>query len=136
MQKIVLLIDDDIDDRELFCEALLEVAPDVTCHTSKSGLDALTTLKADVGMVPDYIFLDLNMPIMNGRQCLRELKRIKKLESTHFIIYSTARTPDAHLDQEDINTVHFLTKPTKFTELKEILANIMQEHWELVRWDI
>jgi CheY-like chemotaxis protein len=72
-----LLVDDDEDDRAFFCEAMGTISHNVICVTAEDGVDAFDFLRHS-SKLPDFIFLDLNMPRMNGKDCLRELKQNKR----------------------------------------------------------
>jgi CheY-like chemotaxis protein len=72
-EKNFLLADDDSDDREMFCEALLSIESTVICHTAVDSREALHMLD-ELAMQPHLIFLDVNMPVMSGWQCLKFLK--------------------------------------------------------------
>jgi DNA-binding response OmpR family regulator len=71
----LIIIDDDEDDRDIFCEAAKEINIETECIVAINGEDALHKLKNDLRHMPEYIFLDLNIPRMNGVNCLTELKR-------------------------------------------------------------
>jgi DNA-binding response OmpR family regulator len=131
--KIFLIIDDDPDDREFFCEALKEVDGSAVCYPFKSGMEALEMLGAERCPIPDFIFLDLNMPILNGKQCLTALKKIKKLDQTHIIIYTTSKLADDYSETINMGAMHFLTKPTTYSELCEALSNVLSKNWSVVK---
>lgn len=131
--KILLIIDDDPDDREFFRDALKEVDGSAICYTCKNGLEAIDMLTSEGAPVPDFIFLDLNMPILNGKQCLAELKKLKKLNNSHVIIYTTSKLTDDFSETISMGAMHFLSKPTKFSELCEALSNVLSGNWALVK---
>ncbi|MDQ3046470.1 MAG: response regulator [Bacteroidota bacterium] len=83
--KTILLVDDDLDDQDYFREALRIVDPSITLYTAKDGINAIEQLEK---ITPDIILLDLNMPRMNGVECLRELKKSEELSDIPVIIYS------------------------------------------------
>jgi CheY-like chemotaxis protein len=132
-QRILLIIDDDPDDREFFCDALKDVDGSAICHTFKNGLEALDALRLDHSPVPDFIFLDLNMPVLSGKQCLAELKKIKKLSQTHIIIYTTSKLTDDFSETIQMGAMHFLTKPTSYTDLCEALSAVLSENWTMAK---
>src|ERR1051325_7487517 len=84
-----VLIDDDADDQDVFLLALEAVDKSIRCHIANDGVEALQMLSVGKGFSPDYIFLDLNMPRMNGKQCLGQIKKIDCLRNIPVIIYST-----------------------------------------------
>ena len=69
------LVDDDADDVSIFKEILREVNPSIALVSAADGQEALKFLKHQQDNYPDVIFLDLNMPRMNGKECLSELKK-------------------------------------------------------------
>jgi CheY-like chemotaxis protein len=70
-----LLVDDDLDDQEIFLMTLEKINKNIKCLTANNGVEALSLLTQN-SFVPDYIFLDVNMPKMNGIECLRSIKNI------------------------------------------------------------
>jgi CheY-like chemotaxis protein len=76
---LVLLIDDDRDDFEIFSEALRKFDPEVKCEHSIDGEAAIGLLNS-MTYLPDYIFLDINMPRMDGKECLSKIKKRFKAE--------------------------------------------------------
>lgn len=123
-----LLIDDDEDDRELFEIALAEANADAAFTGSASCCDALELMKSGT-LMPDYIFLDLNMPKMNGRECLAELKKSIRLSHIPVIIFSTSSDPDDRKETLNMGAVEFITKPSKTSELKQILSKFIVNHY-------
>jgi CheY-like chemotaxis protein len=133
LYKNLFIIDDDIEDQEIFMEALKEVDPTIQCYTALSGDDAFKQLEVDVVVLPDIIFLDLNMPKLNGKQVLRELRKIKSLWQIPVIMYSTSFSP---IDIQEINhlgAVHHLLKPSRFDDLCKALSHVLTITWETPR---
>jgi CheY-like chemotaxis protein len=121
----ILIVDDDDDDRVLLAEALNEIRPNVDCINAGNGEEALKFLRLKACSRPDIIFVDLNMPRFNGLQCLRELKKDEQLQNIPVIIYTTSKL---HTDKEQAlktGACYFLTKPSSFKELCEILTEIL-----------
>lgn len=126
MEINVFLVDDDRDDREIFIEALAEVDTSCNCITADNGEDAIRKLHTG-SIVPNYIFLDLNMPKMNGRECLLEIKSIKRLAEIPVIIYSTSSLQKEKEELVKLGAFMFMTKPSNFndlcTTLKQVIFN-------------
>ena len=74
------IVDDDVDDRNLFIEAVKEVDATIECITANNGEQALALLADPGTSLPDFIFLDLRMPRIDGKKCLIELKKNEKLK--------------------------------------------------------
>lgn len=130
LYKRLLIIDDDIEDQEIFMEALKEVDDSVTCYAAISGEDAFRQLETDVVMLPDLIFLDLNMPKLNGKQVLKELKNSRSLVQIPIIMYSTSFAPRDIEEIRQSGAVHHLLKPSKFDDLCQALKQVLSTNWE------
>ena len=116
----ILLIDDDVDDQEIFLTALQQVPDSPACSPLDNAKESLSQLRAYV-LKPDVIFLDINMPIMNGLQFLREIKLSEKLKNIPVIMFSTSADDQTIKETERLGAKHFITKPGDFNDLKEML---------------
>ena len=123
MPKTLLLIDNDPDDLYIFCEAVKEIDPGAECITFHDciGIEAKTAHKKK----PDFIFLDLNMPFVNGKECLMHIKKIPQLQSIPVIIYSTTRLQKEKDEAFELGAYSFLTKPDTYEELVNALKEIL-----------
>lgn len=122
----VLIVDDDNDDREMFKEAASEINFDINCIEAVNGDDALQLLKKEEAF-PDYIFLDLNMPRMNGRQFLEQFKKNEKFSSIPVIIYTTAKLMEDREETKELGAVHFISKPSSINALKKELEFVFSK---------
>ncbi|MBO9152361.1 response regulator [Chitinophaga sp. GCM10012297] len=116
-----LLIDDDRDDQEIFKLALHDVNEDVFCQTADDGIKGLHMLQTDASFTPSYIFLDLNMPRMTGKDCLSAIKSNPLLASIPVVIYSTSSDPKDIQDTKDLGAADYVVKQYSIASLKEIL---------------
>ena len=121
----LFIADDDQDDVELFTEAVNEVDKSIQCHSAMDGEEALKKLMAMLPDLPDIIFLDLNMPRINGKQCLVEIKKTEKLNTVPVVIYSTSSIQHDIDETRELGAVYFLTKPASFGELCKELSSII-----------
>jgi CheY-like chemotaxis protein len=121
----VLLIDDDEDDQELFLMAMNEIAASVKCTAVSSAQTALRQLETHA-LTTDLIFLDLNMPIMTGQQFLSELKKKDELKRIPVIILTTSSTKETINETKALGARNFITKPSDFKELKNILFKVLE----------
>lgn len=122
-QKIILLADDDMDDTEMFCEALADIDESIICHCAVNGSDALRILDG-LKELPSVIFLDLNMPIMNGWDCLTHLKSDSRYKDIHVIMISTSSHKNDLETASKLGAVCYFVKPNSFSDLKKVLRSI------------
>jgi len=120
-------IDDDEEDATLFSIMMKEVNKDALLITAINGSFALQKLNADQTFIPDFIFLDLNMPVMGGKECLRELKKIPRLEAVPIIIYSTSDNDNDMQETKQAGAAHYVIKPFDPENLGIILQKLFQK---------
>ena len=89
--------------------------------------DALQHLKNDPHSLPDYIFLDLNMPRMNGREFLQELKRNYQLKEIPVVIYTTSSSGRDVEEARELGAKEFLTKPADFKSICREVSRIIND---------
>lgn len=126
----LFIIDDDIEDQEIFIEAVKEVSDEIHCSSSTSGEEALFHLEREAKKLPDLIFLDLNMPKLNGKQVLKEIKNIPGLKAIPVIMYSTSFAPRDIEEIQQIGAAHHLLKPSRFNDLCAALNTILRKDWK------
>lgn len=122
---VILIVDDDNDDAEFFTEAVNKVDPQIRCWVAKDGKQALHLLNKELVIPPDFIFLDINMPIMNGRETLTEIKKSTRLRDIPVIMYSTTSDTKEIKSFYDLGAYDFLIKPNNFQKLVEALSSII-----------
>ncbi|HEY0356261.1 MAG TPA: response regulator [Flavisolibacter sp.] len=124
MQRIhkILLVDDDLDDQFVFDLALKSIDPDVVVDTAKDGIDALDKLR-EPEVYPELIFLDMNMPRMNGRDFLQQIKSLPSLAHIPVIMYSTSSSPELMEETRRLGALDYIVKPNSFDELCTVLQS-------------
>jgi iron complex outermembrane receptor protein len=125
----VFLIDDDVDDQEIFCLALARADSLFECVCENDGIKALEKINADHSFRPDFIFIDLNMPRMNGSQCLAEIKKIDRLKDVPVFIYSTASDPASIIENKKLGAEDFIVKPADINILTRTLLKILKKNY-------
>jgi CheY-like chemotaxis protein len=120
-----LLVDDDEDDKEIFCLALEQVDPLIKCVTASDGHEALAILSQQ-SFVPHYIFLDLNMPRMDGKQCLREIRKKGHLDAVPVIIFTTSSAQREVEETRALGANAFITKPPLVATLAKMLTQVFE----------
>ncbi len=122
----ILLIDDDDDDQLIFRDALKETLFSCECLVADNGLEALAMLDGEKKL-PDMIFLDLNMPLMNGVEFLKRIKQHAVYKLIPVIIFSTSNSPDDREKLPKLGANRIITKSADFSQLKEKLGEIFGE---------
>jgi DNA-binding response OmpR family regulator len=121
---VVLNIDDDPEDMEIFYKAVKTVNPLAKCLLARDAKEALHILRDAI--VPDYIFLDIHMPMMDGKTVLAELRQNKKLETVPVIMYSTKINPSETAEYSALGATQFLTKHNDFRGLVNALESLLK----------
>lgn len=117
----LFLADDDVDDRTIFSEAIAGLPLGPQIRTFDNGVDLMADLLDGDSLLPDILFLDLNMPLMTGEECLQDIRNEPKLDKLPVIIYS------GYYDINKINLLQkkgadrFLQKPTSFNSLQTLI---------------
>lgn len=120
----ILYIDDDAEDREFFVEAAGKIDEDLICYTAQDGAQALQELQEMIVM-PDYIFLDVNMPMMNGKQFLHEIKKRIRLRSIPVVIYSTTTRPDECKAFLEAGACKVIAKPSSIMQIAGLIRSVI-----------
>jgi CheY-like chemotaxis protein len=131
-EKVILMAEDDLDDRLLARDALAECGLGGELHFVDNGEELLDYLlqkgKFDRSVPPGLILLDLNMPLKDGREALREIKSHASLRRIPVVVLTTSRA------DTDIDLVYclgansFITKPVRYEMLVEVMRAIGQ-YW-------
>ena len=114
----IFLVDDDQDDRDLFTDALNELTIKSVVKTFNNGVDLMADLLDREKKLPDIIFLDLNMPLMNGEECLADIRREPELYAIPIVIYSTFFDKYKVTLLQEKGADRYLQKPKSFNQLK------------------
>ena len=120
----VLYVDDDPDDRQLFLEAVKSIDEKIICATAIDGLDGLSWLESH--KLPDVIFMDINMPLMDGKTCLTEIKSNQKTSQLPVIIFTTSNNPHERIECTHIGAADYVLKPASYLQMREILISIFR----------
>lgn len=121
-----LLIDDDAEDRDIFLMALNRLDASIELDYAVNGQEGIKRLKSYRSRLPDYIFLDLNMQVMNGRECLVEIKKIPEICEIPVIIYSTTLNEKIIYETLQLGAFDHIEKPTRMADLDIYLKRVFQ----------
>jgi CheY-like chemotaxis protein len=120
----IFLIEDDVDDQEIFMAALEELDSKIDCEIAVNGYDGFTKL-VNKQVHPDVIFLDLNMPLLNGHEFLKKIKQEDHLKNIPVIILTTSSNPNTIEEVKQLGAKDLITKPGSFSELTAILQKTL-----------
>ena len=123
--KVILLADDDRDDHEIFRDALVAANCSTRLIQVDNGAGVFEHLSNPLNPIPDLIFLDLNMPVMNGWQCLAKLKNTKGMDRIPVIMYTTSSNVRDVQIARDLEAHGLITKPSNPTVLTRILRTVI-----------
>ena len=113
----VLFVDDDADDRMLFQTALEDIETPSRLTVATNGVEALRVLGAPDFGVPDVIFIDINMPQINGWELLANIKRLPALSAVPVIVYSTSTAKEDKQRMQELGAHAYLVKPVSYAQL-------------------
>ena len=128
--KKILMADDDQEDIDLFKDVLADLGVELEMEVAGNGIELLKLLeKSEV--LPDMIFLDLNMPLKNGMQCLQQVRVNQLWNDIKIIILSTS----SHKDQVKAAYVKgadfYMVKSFNYIDFKNAVAACLQNNWQL-----
>jgi CheY-like chemotaxis protein len=125
MRKNIILAEDDEDDQMFFRDALQEISSEIDLQINDNGEELMSALTKECSLIPDIIFLDLNMPIKDGFTCLQEIRFNDKFKNCPVIILTTSNNPE-HIELAyQFGANLFVSKPNNFYDLKITLNNII-----------
>lgn len=126
----IILADDDKDDRLFFTDVFDELKINTKVTTFNDGEELMNYLNKTEAVMPNVLFLDLNMPNKSGIECLIEIKASQKMSEIAIAIYSTSAS------EEDIEKTFvlganiYIKKPESFIELKKALSEVVSINWQ------
>lgn len=123
----ILLADDDDDDRLLFTDVLREYSKSSSVKFAYNGEHLMTMLRSEA--LPDVLFLDLNMPLKNGIECLEEIRGDEKLKNLPVVIFSTSSHPGTINQMYEIGAHLYVRKPNDFNNLRKVIHAVLKKDW-------
>jgi len=123
----ILLAEDDPDDSLLFLQAIDELNIPTEVHVSADGEKLVEHLKQDI--VPGIIFLDINMPLKNGIECLSVIRSKQHLQKVPVIIYSTSQNKKEIKECFERGANYYVAKPFTFGAIIKMLNDFCLRDW-------
>ena len=121
----VVIADDDSDDRLLFKEIIAEISPKIKVHDIENGISLMQSLNESGTTLPDILFLDINMPGKNGKECLREIKNNAKFNDLLVVIYSTSGNESDIKNTYTTGANLYIRKPNTYSDLKNVIRKVL-----------
>lgn len=125
LYKNIFLVDDDSDDADVFIEAINSLDKNISCLAETNPVKALEFLQ-NTEILPDLIFLDYNMPVMNGNEFIEKIRAVKELQPIPVIMYSSYSENAVQQLSISHQTGRYITKPNSFKELAAVLKGILE----------
>lgn len=124
----ILLVDDDPEDQEIFSMILDQISAKVNFLCSDNGVNALKLLSGETEVSPHIIFMDMNMPLMDGMQCLAEMRKSVKLKEIPIYMYSTSAQETIVAECKRLGANGFLKKVPDLSDFENSLKSILDSH--------
>jgi CheY-like chemotaxis protein len=128
MNLSIFYTDDDVEDQLMFIDAMHEVAKDVKVSTQANGDDLIRLLNSPPPQ-PSVIFLDLNMPVKNGFEVLKELRQLKQFNKVPVVIFTTSDHEAAIETTRRLGANLYVTKPLTYNLLKGVIRHVLSIDW-------
>lgn len=124
----ILYVDDDHDDLVLIAEAFEKYTDHlrvVHAYNGYEGIKALDKMRIK-GSLPCLIILDINMPVMNGKEALKKIKEHTAYKNIPVIMFSTSSSSLDKKYAENLGA-EFITKPISYTDIKSLVAEFVSK---------
>lgn len=126
----IILADDDEDDRLFFTDAFEELKINTKVNTFNDGVELMNYLNQPDAVLPNVLFLDLNMPKKNGIECLDEIKKDNRFDDIAIAIFSTSSSEE-HVEETFVRGANiYIKKPSDFATLKKVLSDVVTINWQ------
>ena len=128
MHAHIFLAEDDEEDKDIFTFIISEISPGLKISVARDGIKFMSLLE-NATQLPDFIFLDLNMPLKNGFECLQEIKNSEKWKLIKTVILSTSSHPEQIKEAYKMGADLYLKKPNSYSAFKDSLSKCLQMDW-------
>lgn len=126
----IMLADDDEDDRNFFNDAINDLKISNKLTIFNNGKELMDYLEHPETILPDILFLDLNMPCKTGNECLKDIRSNPKFKDISIAIYSTSSS-DKDIEETFVGGANiYIKKPNDFLKLKKVLQEVMNLNWQ------
>lgn len=132
---IIVVADDDLDDQQIIKDGLYDCKVHVEINSVYNGLQLMDYLLAreayrNIAQLPDLILLDLNMPLMDGFDVLKEIRQHPRLRSIPVFVITTSRSADQRKKALEMGASGFYSKGASPKDIRRIMQEICRECFE------
>ncbi|MCY7422358.1 MAG: response regulator [Chitinophagaceae bacterium] len=126
LSKKILMAEDDEEDVDIFKQVLTDLTVHVNLEVAANGIELMVMLE-DATVLPELIFLDLNMPFKNGMVCLQEIKANHQWKNIKVVILSTSSHQDQMKTAYEKGADFYMIKSTSYTDFKNAVAACLEK---------
>jgi CheY-like chemotaxis protein len=119
-QQTIMLVEDDLDDQHLFNYCMQKNHKSSKCIIANNGKQAMDIL-SKLDALPDIIFMDVNMPLVDGYLCLKTIKKHERLCNIPVVMFSTAHKEYAEMTSLELGAAKFVQKPSDFNKFCDVI---------------
>jgi len=128
--KNIYLAEDDSDDIKWFQDVMEEICSEGAVTVFYNGEELLERLKDTTIPLPDMILLDINMPVMNGFECLKNIRSGLNLKDVPVVILTTSSSRTTIEITYKLGANYFIKKPSNYIDLKKMLQSVLEIDWQ------
>ena len=123
----IVYAEDDLDDVFIVKQAF-EKHDHITVEHAPDGKKALITLEAmlEENFLPCLVILDINMPVMNGKEALQAIRNHPQLSRLSVVLFSTSNNPSDVAFAEELDAM-LITKPIEYSDLENIAKQFVDQ---------
>lgn len=125
----IWVVDDDPDDLYLIQTAFAQSRPNLTIQTLNDGAELLPQLRVSPAP-PELVLLDLNMPLLNGFDTLKQVRSTEQWKHLPIIVFTTSSSESDRVKCLALGATDFISKPGGFKELNVLVEHLSQQ-WQL-----
>jgi CheY-like chemotaxis protein len=124
----IFYADDDQEDLDFFREIVDTIDDTVVVHTQSTGQQLMNALN-NPPPTPHLIFLDINMPGMNGFDVLKKVRNSENHKELPIVVFSTSGDEDAIKKSRELGATFYVQKSSVFDQLKKSIEHALKINW-------
>jgi len=132
---IIFYADDDADDIDIFIDIVEDLNENTSIYTHNNGEELLHALK-NPSLLPHLIFIDLNMPVINGFEVLSEIRQSDNLKNLPVIVFSTSNDEHTIAKSKKLGASFYIPKPNDYSTYKKSINHALRINWNTFNPDV